>query len=88
MILKLFFNLIYFENVGPLIQIMKKMTIDFIKFFVIFALAIILFGIVGNILFSNYLVSYKTFFNSLLTVFSVSLGSFDFSSFIKSENPV
>ena len=67
---------------------MKKMTIDFIKFFVIFALSIILFGIVGNILFSNYLVSYKTFFNSLLTVFSVSLGSFDFSSFIKSENPV
>lgn len=58
------------------------MTIDFVKFFVIFGILVVLFGIVGNLLFSAYIVSYQSFFESLLTVISVSLGNFDFNQFI------
>ena len=49
---------------------------DFFNFFIIYAIITLLFAIIGNLNFIQYLNEYAGLFKSLLTVVDASLGNF------------
>lgn len=63
------------------------MGMDFLNFFFIYAILVIMFSIVGNINFLEQLKTYRTFFESILTVINASLGNYSFTDFEKITDP-
>ena len=75
LIVRLSIILQFNESIGPLIKIVGKMSMDFLNFFLIYVILVAMFSIVGNINFVEELTSYRTFFDSILTVIDASLGT-------------
>jgi hypothetical protein len=75
------------SEIGPLIKIVGKMTSDFMNFFALYCILIIMFAIVGNI---NFIFDLKEqfggLFESILTVLDTSIGNYDFEVFNTIEN--
>lgn len=58
------------------------MTKDFLNFLIIYAILIIMFSIVGNLLFIIEIPDhYGSLFESILTIFDASLGNYSFTVF-------
>ena len=76
LIVRLSIILQFNESIGPLIKIVGKMSMDFLNFFLIYVILVAMFSIVGNINFVEELTSYRTFFDSILTVIDASLGTY------------
>jgi len=83
LIVRLSIILQFNESIGPLIKIVGKMSMDFLNFFLIYVILVAMFSIVGNINFVEELTSYRTFFDSILTVIDASLGTYSFLMFEK-----
>jgi hypothetical protein len=70
------------DQLGPLYKIVGKMTKDFLNFLIIYAILIIMFSIVGNLLFIIEIPDhYGSLFESILTIFDASLGNYSFAVF-------
>lgn len=70
------------DQLGPLYKIVGKMTKDFLNFLIIYAILIIMFSIVGNLLFIIEIPEhYGSLFESILTIFDASLGNYSFAVF-------
>jgi len=72
----------YFENIGPLVKIVSKMSVDFINFLILYLILVMMFAIVGNL---NFIFDLKEqfggLFESCLTVLDASIGNYDFQLF-------
>lgn len=64
---------------GPFIKVIGKMTSDILIFFVLYMVILIAFASVGNLVFSD-VSEYSSLFEASITLFSSSLGGFDFST--------
>jgi len=72
----------YFESIGPLVKIVGKMTVDFINFFILYLILVMMFAIVGNLNFIFDLEEqFGGLFASLVTVLDASIGNYDFLLF-------
>lgn len=75
------------SEIGPLIKIVGKMTSDFLNFFALYCILVIMFAIVGNI---NFIFDLKEqfggLFESVLTVLDTSIGNYNFQVFESIEN--
>lgn len=87
LILKITDLLQFSSEIGPLIKIVGKMTSDFLNFFALYCILVIMFAIVGNI---NFIFDLKDqfggLFESILTVLDTSIGNYDFEVFGAIEN--
>lgn len=63
---------------GPLVKMIENMLNDIAIFMVLFALDLIIFATIGTLLFSS-VSSYANLYESLKTLFSSSLGNFDYT---------
>ena len=79
--LGILFSLKISRLIGPLIIIFLAMMKDIIIFLVIFIIQLFIFACVGNILFIELKYKYDTFINCLITLYSASLGDFDYTEF-------
>ena len=84
---KYIFLLIYEKVFGKFVQIIIQMAKDTVKFIVIFAICLVAFAIFGFCSFYD-LEPYKTFTDSVLTLYGSSLGDFDFSIFDEGQHTV
>ena len=62
---------------GPLLNMIQNMINDIIIFMVLFIIQLIVFSTIATLLFAS-LQSYSSFYESVETLFSAALGSFDF----------
>lgn len=68
------------KTFGPLVQMIKKMSVDLIEFIVFWVVIILLFTCVGGLLWGQYSVAFKQdFYNLTYMFFQVGLGSWDTS---------
>jgi len=75
-------DLIQFSaDIGPLVKIVGKMLGDFLNFFILYAILVIMFAVVGNLNFIFYLDEYTGLFESCETVLDASVGNYDFTLF-------
>ena len=73
---------------GPLIKMLQNMIYDMWIFLVLYGTQLLVFASIGNLLFSS-VDEYSSLYNALKTLFSWSLGNFDFSTLAnnnKSQN--
>ena len=71
----------FHAEIGPLIKIVEKMFQDFISFFILYFILVLMFSIVGGVNFIFYLDSYHGVFQSVLTVLDASIGNYHFEEF-------
>lgn len=71
----------FHQTVGPLLNIVSKMSNDFFNFFVLFIILTVMFAIIGNINFMTSLGEFEGLLQSLLTIIDASMGNFDFVIF-------
>ena len=71
----------YSSDIGPLVKIVGKMLGDFMNFFILYVILVIMFAIVGNLNFIFDLVEFDGLFASCLTVLDASIGNYDFGVF-------
>ena len=76
----------FHAEIGPLIKIVEKMSQDFISFFILYLILILMFSIVGGVNFIFYLKSYHGVFESVLTVLDASIGNYHFEEFDTLDN--
>jgi len=62
------------------------MSQDFISFFILYLILILMFSIVGGVNFIFYLKSYHGVFESVLTVLDASIGNYHFEEFDTLDN--
>ena len=75
------------ESIGPLFKILGKMLTDFGSFFAIYLILLIMFAIVGNMCFIQYLDQYRGSFQSILTIVDASLGNYDLNVYGNIRDP-
>lgn len=75
LILRIISLLEYHPDIGPLTQIVSKMTADFSNFCILYFLLVIMFGTVGSLNFELELEQFSDYFTSLLSVVNISIGN-------------
>lgn len=73
--------LTFIPSIGPLLKIYQKMFVDFFNFLFIYAILVIMFAMAGTVLFIFYIPEFQSVSDSLITVFSASIGAFNFAMF-------
>ena len=68
-------------------KILGKMMINFLNFFFLYGLLILMFALVGNINFMFALEEFQGFFESILTIFNASMGNYDLAIYNKIRDP-
>jgi ABC-type polysaccharide/polyol phosphate export permease len=68
-------------SIGPMIKIVQKMFSDFGNFFILYFILVIMFAIIGNVNFIQFLGEYGGMFESCLTVLDASIGNYEFDTF-------
>ena len=85
MIVSLVFKVIeyiqYTQSIGPLIKIFGKMSSDFFNFFILYAILVMMFALVGNLNFLLVQDKFTTLLESGLFVLDASIGNYDFLGF-------
>jgi hypothetical protein len=76
----------YSSDIGPLVKIVGKMLGDFLNFFILYVILVIMFAIVGNLNFIFDLNEFDGLFSSCLTVLDASIGNYDFEVFKSIKN--
>jgi len=69
------------QSIGPLMNIVMKMSADFLYFLILYAILLIMFAVVGLIMFIPELPQYATMFESAMAVLDASIGNFNFDEF-------
>lgn len=73
-------NLLYNATFGVFIQMTGRMVKDTFKFLFIYFLFLILYSAVGYVMFAD-IEAYKTFEDTLLTMYDAGLGGYDFGAY-------
>jgi len=81
LILKVLDLIQFSADIGPLVKIVGKMLGDFLNFFILYAILVIMFAIVGNLNFIFYLSEFTGLFESCETVLDASVGNYNFEMF-------
>ena len=74
-------NLSFNETIGPLFEILSKMSRDFLNFCIIYFVLLLMFSLLGNINFYQRLDDYGGFLQSVITMVGVSMGNFNLDEF-------
>ena len=82
--IRILFLIRFTKLLGPLMKIILSMSWDFFVFILLFVLGLVIFGIVGTLLFGD-VSAYNSFYNAVLTLVSSSLGEYDFETLQNSE---
>lgn len=69
------------SSIGPMIKIVQKMFSDFGNFFILYAILVIMFAVIGNSNFVQVLPEYEDMFLSSLTVLDASIGNYKFAQY-------
>jgi len=90
LILKVLDLIQFSADIGPLVKIVGKMLGDFLNFFILYAILIIMFAVVGNLNFIFYLDEFTGLFESCETVLDASVGNYNFEMYdaITSNNMI